>query len=82
MKRLIFFGAGNISQAVIDGLIESGYKKENISYIDRNQSNSSKLQKQKIKKYTFNSEQSSDIFILPTVPISIMVSPSIRITLS
>ena len=68
MKRLIFFGAGNISQAVIDGLIESGYKKENISYIDRNQSNSSKLQKQKIKKYTFNSEQSSDIFILAVKP--------------
>ena len=68
MKKLIFFGAGNISQAVIDGLIVSGYNKENISYIDRNRSNASKLQKQKIKKYTFISAQSSDIFILAVKP--------------
>ena len=32
MKRLVFFGAGNISQAIIDGLIDGGYGKENISY--------------------------------------------------
>ena len=27
MKRLIFFGAGNISQAVISGLVNSGLSK-------------------------------------------------------
>jgi pyrroline-5-carboxylate reductase len=44
MKRLVFFGAGNISQAIIDGLIDGGYSKENIAYVDRNKSNSLKAQ--------------------------------------
>mgnify|MGYP005699166381 CR=1 FL=1 len=48
MKRLIFFGAGNISQAVISGLVNSGYSKKDIFYIDRNQANSLKLKKLKI----------------------------------
>ena len=68
MKRLVFFGAGSISQAVIDGLIESGYSKENISYVDRNKSNSLKLNKQKIKKYSTEDAKSSDIFVLAVKP--------------
>ena len=68
MKRLIFVGAGNISQAIIDGLINSGYNKKNISYIDRNKSNSLKLQKQQIKKYSPESAKLSDIFILAVKP--------------
>jgi pyrroline-5-carboxylate reductase len=68
MKRLVFFGAGSISQAVIDGLIESGYSKENISYVDRNKSNSLKLNKQKIKKYSTEDAKYSDIFVLAVKP--------------
>ena len=63
MKRLIFFGAGNISQAVISGLINSGYSKKDIFYIDRNQANSLKLKKLKIKRLELSSSQPSDIFI-------------------
>ena len=49
MKRLVFFGAGNISQAIIGGLIDGGYSKDNIAYVDRNKSNSLKLKKQQVK---------------------------------
>ena len=68
MKKLVFFGAGNISQAIIDGLIKSGYSKEYISYVDRNKSNSLKLRKQRIKKYSTENAKSSDIFILAVKP--------------
>jgi pyrroline-5-carboxylate reductase len=68
MKKLVFFGAGNISQAVIDGLIKSGYSKENISYVDRNKFNSLKLKKLKIKKYSTQKAKSSDIFVLAVKP--------------
>ena len=68
MKRLVFFGAGNISQAIIDGLIDGGYSKENISYVDRNKSNSLKLKKQQIKKYSIKNAKSSDIFVLAVKP--------------
>ena len=68
MKRLIFFGAGNISQAVISGLVNSGYSKKDIFYIDRNQANSLKLKKLKIKRLELSSSQPSDIFILAVKP--------------
>jgi pyrroline-5-carboxylate reductase len=36
MKKIVFFGAGNIAQSIILGLISSGHDKENILFIDRN----------------------------------------------
>ena len=30
MKKIVFFGAGNITQSIILGLISSGHNKENI----------------------------------------------------
>ena len=39
MKKIVFFGAGNIAQSIILGLISSGYEKENILFIDRNRRN-------------------------------------------
>ena len=30
MKKIVFFGAGNIAQSIILGLISSGHNKENI----------------------------------------------------
>ena len=68
MKRLVFFGAGNISQAIIGGLIDGGYSKDNIAYVDRNKSNSLKLKKQQIKKYSTKNAESSDIFVLAVKP--------------
>ena len=32
MKRVIFVGAGNISQAIVEGLIESGHSRKNLFY--------------------------------------------------
>ena len=40
MKKIVFFGAGNISQSIILGLIAKGYKKKDILYVDRNKENS------------------------------------------
>ena len=47
MKKIAFYGGGNISQSVIEGLIKAGYKKSNIFYKDRNKKNSNILQKLK-----------------------------------
>jgi pyrroline-5-carboxylate reductase len=35
MKNIVLYGGGNIAQAVIEGLIKSGYKTNKIFYIDR-----------------------------------------------
>ena len=34
MKKILFYGAGNISQALIMGLLSSGFNKNNIEYIE------------------------------------------------
>ena len=36
MKNIVLYGGGNIAQAIIEGLIKSGYKTNKIFYIDRN----------------------------------------------
>ena len=51
MKNILFFGGGNIAQSVIEGLIKSGYKRNNIFFIDRNTKNKNKLKKLKIKEF-------------------------------
>lgn len=45
MKKIVFFGAGNIAQSIILGLISSGHNKENILFIDRNRKNQNVLKK-------------------------------------
>ena len=45
MKKIVFFGAGNIAQSIILGLISIGYDKRNILFIDRNKKNQSYLRK-------------------------------------
>ena len=36
MKKVVFFGAGNIAQALIAGMISSGFNKKDILFVDRN----------------------------------------------
>ena len=45
MGTTVFFGAGNISQSIIKGLIKNGVSKKDILYIDRNASNKKILSK-------------------------------------
>ena len=42
--NIVFYGGGNIAQAFIEGLINSGYKRNNIFYIDRNIKNKTQLE--------------------------------------
>ena len=51
MKNIVLYGGGNIAQAVIEGLIKSGYKTNKIFYIDRNIKNQKKLKRLRIKKF-------------------------------
>ena len=51
MNRILFYGGGNIAQAIISGLLSSGLNKNSIFYIDRNKANQLKLKKLGIKKY-------------------------------
>ena len=68
MKKIAFYGGGNISQSVIEGLIKAGYKKSNIFYKDRNKKNSNILKKLKIKKLDFGKAKEIDYFILAVKP--------------
>ena len=49
MKNIAFYGGGNISQAVIEGLIFSGLSPKNIFFVDRNAKNQNKLKKLKVR---------------------------------
>lgn len=54
MKTTLFFGAGNISQSIIKGLIKNGVSKKDILFIDRNPSNTKELLKMGIKSISKN----------------------------
>ena len=49
MKGIVFFGAGNISQSIIIGLINNGFQKKYINFIDRNPLNNKIIKKMGIK---------------------------------
>lgn len=69
MKKILFYGAGNISQSIIKGLINSGISKKNILCIDRNPVNTEKLLEIGIKsvsKKQLNNE--IDMIILAVKP--------------
>ena len=68
MKKILFYGAGNISQALIMGLLSSGFNKNNIEYIDRNLSNQKNLKKLKIKKAEEKNISKIDVFVLAVKP--------------
>jgi len=67
MKDILFYGGGNIAQSVIEGLIKSGYPKNNIYYKDRNITNQKKLKKLKIRKLSGDANN-IDFFILCVKP--------------
>ena len=50
MNKIVFYGSGNISQAILSGLISSGYDKNLIEFIDRNKINSRGTKKLGAKK--------------------------------
>jgi len=66
--NIVFYGGGNIAQAFIEGLIHSGYKKNNIFYIDRNINNKNKLKRLKIKSLESKKSLKIDLFILAVKP--------------
>jgi len=68
VKKILFYGAGNISQALIMGLLSSGFNKNNIEYIDRNLSNQKNLKKLKIKKAEQKNISKIDVFVLAVKP--------------
>ncbi len=68
MIDLIFFGGGNISQSIISGLLNSGYSKKNIFFLDRNIKNQNKLKKLGIKKFNRSNNSSKKFFILAVKP--------------
>ena len=49
MKGIVFFGAGNISQSIIIGLINNGFQKKYINFIDRNPLNNKIIKKMGIE---------------------------------
>ena len=67
MKKILFYGGGNIAQSVIQGLIKSGFSKKNIYFIDRNLSNQKILKKLKIRKFAGDANE-IDFFILCVKP--------------
>jgi pyrroline-5-carboxylate reductase len=74
MKKIVFFGAGNIAQSIILGLISSGHDKENILFIDRNRKNQNVLKKLGIKEYTSNHKDEIDLFFLAVKPKDALVA--------
>ena len=66
--NIVFYGGGNIAQAFIEGLINSGYKQNNIFYIDRNLKNKNKLKKLKIRSFNNKKSLKIDLFILAVKP--------------
>ena len=67
MNRILFYGGGNIAQAIISGLLSSGLNKNSIFYIDRNKANQLKLKKLGIKKYVA-SDDAIDLVVLCVKP--------------
>ncbi len=68
MKNIVLYGGGNIAQAIVEGLIKSGYKTNKIFYIDRNIKNQKKLKKLGVKRLKKHSLERIDLFILAVKP--------------
>ena len=62
---ILFYGGGNIAQAVIKGLIASGYEKKQVKFLDRNKSNRKTLSGFDIKECkSLGMEDHFDLIIL------------------
>ena len=72
MKNILFYGSGNISSSIIEGLLKCGYKKKNIFAYTRNISTRNKLKKLKInsisKKDLLKNNYKIDIYVLGVKP--------------
>ena len=68
MKKIVFYGGGNIAQANIKGLISSGLKKQDILFIDRNINNKEMLNKIGIKEFSLDQKFDVEFFILAVKP--------------
>jgi pyrroline-5-carboxylate reductase len=68
MKKIVFYGSGNISQAIVSGLILSGYDKNLIEFVDRNKINSKRTIKLGVKKTKLKSIDSKSIIYLSVKP--------------
>ena len=67
MKNILFFGGGNIAQALISGLLLYGVNNKNIFFIDRNPLNQKKLDNLKVKSLK-KSGSDIDLIILSVKP--------------
>ncbi len=68
MKNILFFGGGNIAQALISGLLLNGMSNKNIFFVDRNPLNQKKLNSLKVKSLK-KSNSDIDIVILSVKPL-------------
>jgi pyrroline-5-carboxylate reductase len=68
MKKIVFYGGGNIAQANIKGLISSGIKKQDILYIERNIKNKEILNKIGVKEFSLEKKFDVEFFILAVKP--------------
>ena len=68
MKKIVFYGSGNISQALISGLLSAGYKKNLIEFIDRNKINSRKTKKLGATKTNLKTIDTKSIIFLGVKP--------------
>ena len=68
MKKIVFYGSGNISQALISGLLSAGYKKNLIEFIDRNKINSRKTKKLGATKTNHKTIDTKSIIFLGVKP--------------
>lgn len=74
MKKIVFFGAGNISQSVISGLIFNGFNIKNILFIDRNSNNKKILKKIGVKEYSQEQKKDIDIVVLAVKPKDALIA--------
>ena len=68
MYKIVFYGSGNISQAILSGLISSGYDKNLIEFVDRNQINTQRAKKLGAKKTKLERIDSESIIFLGVKP--------------
>ena len=68
MNKIVFYGSGNISQAILSGLISSGYDKNLIEFVDRNKINSQRAKKLGAKKTKLERIDSKSIIFLSVKP--------------